>query len=213
MNVIARLEYELAYYDSAVHRFNHYTTRTPQHLLRWLCRVLLQTSPSLSEWGRSNPRLRFLSFSVLGWLPQCVRPRWGRKLKYDQPGLPEHYSLSLLSFWCPYTPAVAGRIWWRWCFWLTFALVAMMGGIYPMSQNFCDKKWRGMPEVLINFSNCSLLRPGSLLRKTEMTNDNVRGSNTWANSGIGRMFVDWKYCAYFLSLCRFGLAFLGRVDW
>ena len=29
MNVITRLEYELAYYDSAVHRFNHYTTRTP----------------------------------------------------------------------------------------------------------------------------------------------------------------------------------------
>ena len=27
-NVIARLEFELAYYDSAVHRFNHYTTRT-----------------------------------------------------------------------------------------------------------------------------------------------------------------------------------------
>ena len=27
MNV---LEYELAYYDSAAHRFNHYTTRTPQ---------------------------------------------------------------------------------------------------------------------------------------------------------------------------------------
>ena len=29
VNIIARLEYELAYYDSAVHRFNHYTTRTP----------------------------------------------------------------------------------------------------------------------------------------------------------------------------------------
>ena len=28
MNVIARLEYELAYYDSAVHRLNHNTTRT-----------------------------------------------------------------------------------------------------------------------------------------------------------------------------------------
>ncbi len=28
VNVIARLEHELAYYDSAVHRFNHYTTRT-----------------------------------------------------------------------------------------------------------------------------------------------------------------------------------------
>ena len=29
MNVIAQLEYELAYYDPVVHRFNHYTTRTP----------------------------------------------------------------------------------------------------------------------------------------------------------------------------------------
>ena len=29
VNVIARLEYELAYYDSAVHRFNDYTTRIP----------------------------------------------------------------------------------------------------------------------------------------------------------------------------------------
>ena len=31
MNIIAQLEYELAYYDSAVHRFNHYTTRTPHY--------------------------------------------------------------------------------------------------------------------------------------------------------------------------------------
>ena len=30
VNVIAPLEYELAYYDSAVHRFNQYTTRTTQ---------------------------------------------------------------------------------------------------------------------------------------------------------------------------------------
>ena len=29
VNIIARLENELAYYDSAVHRFNHYTKRTP----------------------------------------------------------------------------------------------------------------------------------------------------------------------------------------
>ena len=29
VNVIAQLEYKLAYYDSAVHRFNHYTMRTP----------------------------------------------------------------------------------------------------------------------------------------------------------------------------------------
>ena len=33
VNVIARLEYELAYYDSAVHHFNHYTTRTPSTVL------------------------------------------------------------------------------------------------------------------------------------------------------------------------------------
>ena len=36
VNVIARLEYELAYYDSAVHRFNHYTTRTPL-IKGWVC--------------------------------------------------------------------------------------------------------------------------------------------------------------------------------
>ena len=29
VNIIAGLENELVYYDSAVHRFNHYTTRTP----------------------------------------------------------------------------------------------------------------------------------------------------------------------------------------
>ena len=28
MNVIAQLEFELAYYDSTVQRFNYYTTRT-----------------------------------------------------------------------------------------------------------------------------------------------------------------------------------------
>ena len=33
VNVIARLEYGLAYYDSALRRFNHYTTSTPPHRL------------------------------------------------------------------------------------------------------------------------------------------------------------------------------------
>ena len=28
VNIIARQEFELVYYDSVVHRFNHYTTRT-----------------------------------------------------------------------------------------------------------------------------------------------------------------------------------------
>ena len=62
MNVIARLEYELAYYDSAVHRFNHYTTRTPHKVgVRWwtdvisflvqyvLCK-LLSSSKSSALW-------------------------------------------------------------------------------------------------------------------------------------------------------------------
>ena len=31
VNVIVRLEYELAYYDSAIHHFNHYTTWTLPH--------------------------------------------------------------------------------------------------------------------------------------------------------------------------------------
>ena len=37
MNVIARLEYELAYYDSAVHRFNHYTTSMCEWLPSHVC--------------------------------------------------------------------------------------------------------------------------------------------------------------------------------
>ena len=32
MNVKAQLEFELAYYDSAVNHFNHYITKTPPHL-------------------------------------------------------------------------------------------------------------------------------------------------------------------------------------
>ena len=41
MNVIARLEYELAYYDSTVHRFNHYTTKdTPLSFWEELFRLL-----------------------------------------------------------------------------------------------------------------------------------------------------------------------------
>ena len=34
VNVIARLEYEITYYDSAVHRFSHYTTRTSPPVLK-----------------------------------------------------------------------------------------------------------------------------------------------------------------------------------
>ena len=41
VNVIARLEFELAYYDSAVHRFNHYTTRRPPCVCACACVCVL----------------------------------------------------------------------------------------------------------------------------------------------------------------------------
>ena len=34
VNIIARLEFELVYYDSAVQRFNHYTTKTSPTTLK-----------------------------------------------------------------------------------------------------------------------------------------------------------------------------------
>ena len=40
VNVIARLEYELTYYDSAVHRFNHNTTRTSQYIYVYIYREI-----------------------------------------------------------------------------------------------------------------------------------------------------------------------------
>ena len=46
VNIIARLENELAYYDFAVHRFNHSTTRTPPMVV-WVTASLLR-SPGLS---------------------------------------------------------------------------------------------------------------------------------------------------------------------
>ena len=65
MNVIARLEYELVYYVSAVHRFNHYTRTTPppltfvyhhhDHVVP-LARISLTLSRHFS-----------LSFIVSGW--------------------------------------------------------------------------------------------------------------------------------------------------
>ena len=56
MNVIARLEYELAYYDSAVHRFHHYTTRTPTG---W--------------YAKKQPPSVFDLLSLSLWLPVSVR--------------------------------------------------------------------------------------------------------------------------------------------
>ena len=36
VNVTERLDFELAYYESAVHHFNHYVARTPQWIYKRL---------------------------------------------------------------------------------------------------------------------------------------------------------------------------------
>ena len=69
MNIIARLGYELAYYDSAVHRFNHYTTRTPPRI--WKTRPYNDKKKNLPNW--------VLCF--LGW-PQSKTERKRKKDKY-----------------------------------------------------------------------------------------------------------------------------------
>ena len=43
VNIIARLENELSYYDSAIRRFNHYTTRTPPLLCQSLPLTILNS--------------------------------------------------------------------------------------------------------------------------------------------------------------------------
>ena len=53
VNVVARLEYELAYNDFAVHRFNHYTTRTPPTFRRdsvSLMRLLFRCHVHVFSW-------------------------------------------------------------------------------------------------------------------------------------------------------------------
>ena len=49
VNVIAWLEYELAYYDSVVHRFNHYTTRTPRERIEIIQTTLLLRSARIQQ--------------------------------------------------------------------------------------------------------------------------------------------------------------------
>ena len=55
MNVIARLEYKLAYYDSAVHCFNYYTPRTPP------CKTCVEY---LRQWTNSKKYMKFCILMV-----------------------------------------------------------------------------------------------------------------------------------------------------
>ena len=62
VNVIARLEYELAYYDFAVHRFNHYTSRTLRRFMLLLEKNQFLTLGVLFLDMSRLSRMRFRQF-------------------------------------------------------------------------------------------------------------------------------------------------------
>ena len=81
MNVIARLEDELAYYDSVVHRFNHYTTRTPPS-------KILDTLP-IFDWQVSLAyATAFLCILLLQYIFKLI-PR--SELSFRGPNLGPHH--------------------------------------------------------------------------------------------------------------------------
>ena len=85
MNVTARLEYELANYDSAVHRFNHYTTRTPplnfQSVFWVYIRVNRHNIFDLLPTWKAIPTL-LLIFQIISWMTQFFRVFFFFSLSY-----------------------------------------------------------------------------------------------------------------------------------
>ena len=79
MNVIARLEYELGYYDSAVHRFNHYTTRTPQEQ-HWY-------NLTYSRWDKRVPVF-----------PEIISPKMNAILRLDFKPALQNILVNLIGF-------------------------------------------------------------------------------------------------------------------
>ena len=108
VNVIAWLEFELAFYDSVVHPFNHYTTRTPQYQQgsgwTWEYEVMKWYSTLISQEVES---CHLMEFNVLpkillfaGSLTDC---RWYNQsiLRSDDWGntLDNQWRMDLLK-WC-----------------------------------------------------------------------------------------------------------------
>ena len=120
MNVIERLEYELAYYDSAVHRFNHYTTRTPlfafysDHILKcirniWLGQkeaskycsenvVIMETInyigsivPYFITYPNSYPEICQFWNIIINWSPRQFFPTNFEKQKFTHRGIDEYF--------------------------------------------------------------------------------------------------------------------------
>ena len=66
MNAVARLEFELTYYDSAVDRFNHYTTRThPNGVVssKWVRALVILLGNLLDKYPWERCELYFTSRS------------------------------------------------------------------------------------------------------------------------------------------------------
>ena len=112
VNIIERLEYVLAYYDSAVHCLNHYTTRTPP-----VVKLLPLNKASWKHIIRKNlPSCRWLTKTTMDGITERVKevhavgkpykddddfknyltPRWDHN-KYYQSGSNGNESINLDS--------------------------------------------------------------------------------------------------------------------
>ena len=69
MNVIVQLEYELAYYDSAVQRFYHYTTMTPPMAI---CVQILDKAIYISHGANKFRKIWILLFFLQLWVNSRV---------------------------------------------------------------------------------------------------------------------------------------------
>ena len=68
------MEYELAYYDSAVHRFNNYTTRTPADIFLDLCLTGFWENKFnlMKAYIKINKRCTFYIISLANYLTNVI---------------------------------------------------------------------------------------------------------------------------------------------
>ena len=66
VNVVAQLEFELANYDSAVHRLNHYTTRNENFVCVCVCVCVYVTAIYESQFLRGPLTIKWLHIGLGG---------------------------------------------------------------------------------------------------------------------------------------------------
>ena len=96
MNIIARLEFELAYYNSAVHRFNHYTTRTPRPTGKWtkgyIVSFLKKSSLRLTKNYKGTSLTAIVAKIYYALLPNLIQPEVKKILRKNQNGFWRYWS-------------------------------------------------------------------------------------------------------------------------